>query len=48
MNIRNRRGADISSDHHLVAADFQFKIMAVRKNLKLEGEDSILKNYKKK
>ena len=29
--MRNKRGADIGSDHHLMIADFRFKILATRK-----------------
>jgi endonuclease/exonuclease/phosphatase family metal-dependent hydrolase len=36
-NVRNRRGTDVGSDHHLVVADFQFKIMAVRKRFETRG-----------
>jgi hypothetical protein len=28
--VRNRRGADIASDHHLMIANFRFKIQAAR------------------
>jgi len=28
--VRNRRGADIASDHHLMIANFRFKILAAR------------------
>jgi len=29
--VRNKRGADICSDHHLMIANFRFKISAARK-----------------
>jgi hypothetical protein len=29
--LRNKRGADIGSDHHLMIANFRFKILAARK-----------------
>jgi hypothetical protein len=29
--VRNKRGADIGSDHHLMVADFRLKILATRK-----------------
>jgi len=29
--VRNKRGADIGSDHHLMIANFRFKILAPRK-----------------
>jgi endonuclease/exonuclease/phosphatase family metal-dependent hydrolase len=29
--VRNRRGADIGSDHHLMIANFRFKLLAIRK-----------------
>jgi hypothetical protein len=47
-NVRYRRGVDIGSDHHLVIADFQFKIMAVRKRFETRGGKFSIKNYKKK
>jgi hypothetical protein len=28
LNVRNKRGADINSDHHLVIADFRMRILA--------------------
>jgi len=31
LDVRNKRGADIGSDHHLMIADFRFKILAARK-----------------
>jgi hypothetical protein len=31
LDVRNKRGADIGSDHHLMIADFRFKILASRK-----------------
>jgi hypothetical protein len=31
LDVRNKRGADIGSDHHLMIADFRFKILATRK-----------------
>jgi hypothetical protein len=36
-NVRNRRGADVGSDHHLVLADFQLKIMAARNRFETRG-----------
>jgi hypothetical protein len=36
-NVGNRRGADVGSDHHLVVADFQLKIMAARKRFETRG-----------
>ena len=29
--MRNKRGADIGSDHHFMIADFRFKMLATRK-----------------
>ena len=29
--MRNKRGADIGSDHHLLITNFRFKILAIRK-----------------
>ena len=31
LDVRSKRGADISSDHHLIIANFRFKILAARK-----------------
>jgi hypothetical protein len=31
LDVRNKRGADIGSDHHLMVADFRLKILATRK-----------------
>ena len=31
--MRNKRGADIGSDHHLMIANFRFKILAARKKV---------------
>jgi hypothetical protein len=43
--VRNKRGADIGSDHHLMVADFRLKILATRK--KFETRRSIMyKNFK--
>jgi len=33
LYVRNKRGADIDSDHHLMIANFRFKILAARKNI---------------
>lgn len=32
LDVRNKRGADIASDHHLVIATLQMKVAAIRKN----------------
>lgn len=32
LDVRNKRGADIASDHHLVLATIRIKIAAIRKN----------------
>ena len=31
LDMINKRGADISSEHHLMIANFRFKILAARK-----------------
>jgi hypothetical protein len=31
LDVKNKRGADIGSDHHLMTANFRFKISATRK-----------------
>jgi hypothetical protein len=31
LDVRNKRGADIGSDHHLMVANFRLKILATRK-----------------
>jgi len=31
LDVRKKRGADIGSDHHLMIANFRFKILAARK-----------------
>jgi hypothetical protein len=47
-NVRNRRGADIGSDHCLVVADFQFKIMAVRKRFEIRGRRFSIQKLREK
>jgi hypothetical protein len=34
-NVRNKWGADVDSDHHLVVAKFQFKIRATGKKFEM-------------
>jgi hypothetical protein len=36
--VRNRRGADVGSDHHLVVTEFQLKIMATGKKFETKGK----------
>jgi len=31
LDVRNKRGADVGSDHHLMITNFRFKILAARK-----------------
>ena len=31
LDVRNKRGADIGSDHYLMIANFRFKILAAKK-----------------
>jgi len=33
LHVRNKRGADVGSDHHLMIANFRFKILAARKKI---------------
>jgi len=33
LDVRNKRGADIGSDHHLMIANFRFKILGARKKI---------------
>jgi len=33
LDVRNKRGADIGSDRHLIIANFRFKILAARKKI---------------
>jgi len=33
IDVRNKRGADIGGDHHLMIANFRFKILATRKKI---------------
>ena len=33
LDVKNKRGADIGSDHHLMIANFRFKILATRKKI---------------
>jgi len=33
LDVRNKKGADIGSDHHLMIANFRFKILATRKKI---------------
>jgi hypothetical protein len=47
-NVRKRRGVDIDSDHPLVVADFQFKIMAVRKRFETRGRRFDIKKLQEK
>jgi hypothetical protein len=44
LNVRNKRGADINSDHHLVIADFRMKILANTK--KFEKRNKRYEVYK--
>jgi len=43
--LRNKRGADIGSDHRLMIANFRFKILATKR--KFETRRNIMyKNFK--
>ena len=44
LDVRNKRGADIGGDHHLMIANFRFKILAARK--KIETRRKKYKNFK--
>jgi len=44
LDVRNKTGADISSDHHLMIANFRFKILAARR--KTETRRKKYKNFK--
>jgi len=33
LDVRNKRGAEVGSDHHLIIANFRFKILAARKKM---------------
>jgi hypothetical protein len=35
LDVRNKRGADIGSDHHLMVADFKLKILATRQRFEI-------------
>jgi hypothetical protein len=37
--VRNKRGAEIGSDHHLVIANFRFKILDARKNIETRRKE---------
>jgi hypothetical protein len=43
--VRNRRGADIGSDHHLMIANFKFKILAAGKKNEIR-RNIMHKNFK--
>jgi hypothetical protein len=45
-DVRNKRGADIASDQHLVTAHFKFKIKKAEKNLKSKIRSSTYKSLK--
>ena len=38
LDVRNKRGADIGSDHHLMIANFRFKILAAGKKFETRGK----------
>jgi hypothetical protein len=46
LDVRNKRGADIGSDHHLMIANFRFKILAAKKSLKQQERNITYKNFK--
>jgi hypothetical protein len=50
IDVRNKRGADIGSDHHLVLAEFKLRIMAAGKKFESRRKEvnvQILKNKTK-
>jgi len=38
LDVSNKRGAHIGSDHHLMIANFMFKILAAKKKIKTRRE----------
>ena len=46
LDVRNKKGADIGSDHHLMIANFRFKILATKRSLKEEERNIMYKNLK--
>lgn len=48
MNVRNKRGADIKSDHHLVVAEFRLKIMATQKKFEQRNRQYDVRRLKVK
>jgi len=44
--VRNKRGADIGSDGHLMIADFRFKILAARKKIETRRKKYNVQNFK--
>jgi hypothetical protein len=46
MDVRNKRGADISSDHHLVVADFRLKIMATGRRFEQRNQRYYVKQLR--
>ena len=39
VHVRNKRGADIGSDHNLMTANFRFKILATRKKIETRRKE---------
>jgi hypothetical protein len=44
--VRNRRGANIGSDHHLMIANFRLKILAARKKNEIRRKKYNAQNFK--
>jgi hypothetical protein len=38
LDVRNKRGADIGSDHHLMRANFRFKLLTAKKKFEIMGK----------
>jgi hypothetical protein len=45
--VRNKRGADIGSDHHLTIANFRFKILASKKKFETRRKKYNVKKLQK-
>jgi hypothetical protein len=46
--VRNKRGADIASDHHLVMAHFKFKIKKAEKKFEVQNKKFDIQKLKNK
>jgi len=46
LDVRSKRRADVGSDHHLMIANFRFKISAARKKTETSRKKYKVQNFK--